>query len=598
MRVVHHDTVYKSMEVACCAAKACARVIILLLLFLKREGYRGVEYSKSMQEKWESVLQSLQPLLRACEDGDTSLRWIMMDALPGLVRECGEVARADVPQPFVMRLYELLFVVRLLKAEVVQSLGVYSNLMQKCSSQSMEVLQQLDAAASGVAKCLASLLDIPKTDSKRPILCLMKESYGLSLQQCALVALLAVTDQTRVPILAKYVSDRAQTIQVDKVTALNLIGMNSYEFESFSDDETSIVKDGMLIVTTANSMRYSSANLTLKPEFCYLVNGSPLTPNQKDKLKHAIFWSQIRPYLQVKLSSESAQDIAQQQQQRQQPQREHHQPSTSSPTPPIKALGSDCPQHVHLQRPAVQVDASTFSASSEQPPGFKSDDVLSPSSPSCADAGLPPYRDDADFMEDKFEHVSLIMRLANQRIEDDLNKSSNKGPKSYFDHFQSGGGSSASVTKTLENELHALNIRIQMRLKLMKDQGMKMPQLERVKEQLGLSDFEERVLLYLAGKAIASVKFAQVRSQLVGPSLTRQAAAGSVYVGELLDSFSANFREGIENRKCFGKSGRLVKNGFLVVNSSAQSAYSKELRNCEVCMPDTHNFLLFFLFSL
>jgi hypothetical protein len=201
-------------------------------------------------------------------------------------------------------------------------------------------------------------------------------------------------------------------------------------------------------------------------------------------------------------------------------------------------------------------------------------------------------------MEDKFEHVSLIMRLANQRIEDDLNKSSSKGPKTYFDHFQSGGGSSASVTKTLENELHALNIRIQMRLKLMKDQGMNMPQLERVKEQLGLSDFEERVLLYLAGKAIASVKFAQVRSQLVGPSLTRQAAAGSVYVGELLDSFSANFREGIENRKCFGKSGRLVKNGFLVVNSSAQSAYSKELRNCEVCMPDTHNFLLFFLFSL
>jgi hypothetical protein len=186
-------------------------------------------------------------------------------------------------------------------------------------------------------------------------------------------------------------------------------------------------------------------------------------------------------------------------------------------------------------------------------------------------------------MEDKFEQVSLIMRLANQRIEDDLKESSSKGQKTYFNPFQSGGSSSASVTKTLQNELHALNIRIQMRLQLMRDRGAKLPQLERVKEQLGLNEFEERIILYLAGKAIASVKFASARSQMVGPTTMRvNAASNAVLVGELLDSFSANFREGIDNRKCFGKSGRLVKNGFLVVNSSAQSAYSKELRNCEV----------------
>jgi hypothetical protein len=195
-------------------------------------------------------------------------------------------------------------------------------------------------------------------------------------------------------------------------------------------------------------------------------------------------------------------------------------------------------------------------------------------------------------MEDKFEYVALVMSLANQRIEDDLGKASSKAQSFHFQGFPGGGGSSASVTKTLQNELHALDVRIQMRLKLMKDQGMKLPQLERVKEQLGLSEFEERVLLYLAGRAIASVKFSQARSQTVGASMGRAPMGGAVFVGELLDSFSANFREGIENRKCFGKSGRLVKNGFLVVNSSAQSAYSKELRHCEVCMPNSNHYHL------
>lgn len=354
-----------------------------------------------MQEHWQSVLPSLQPLLRPCEDGDTNLRWVLINTLPALVHECSEVVSAEAPQPFVMRLYELMFVVRLMKAEAKKSLGDTRNLMQKCPSQSVDVLLELDAAAAAVAKSLASLLDIPKTEPKRPVLCLMKECYGLSLQQCALVALLAVGAESRVPMLVRYLSAlHSQSLQVDRLVALDMTGMNAREFENFSNDETSIVKDGMLIVNTTRM--HSTSNLTLKPEFCLLVNGCPLTAAQKDKLKHTIFWSQIRPYLQLKSSSESAQDIANRQQQRQQQHHEHHQPSASSPTPPINrgAPGSNYPdprrsspslaQELVPQAPPQQhASAREVSSSSVQIP--ESDDLLSPSSPSCSDAGLPPY---------------------------------------------------------------------------------------------------------------------------------------------------------------------------------------------------------------
>jgi hypothetical protein len=128
-----------------------------------------------MQDKWEPVLRSLQPLLRACGDGDPSMRWIIMDVLPTLVHECIEIAEANDPQPFLMRLYELMFVLCLIKADAIASLGNDTNVLQSRCPKTMEVLQELDAATSAATNTLASLLDIPKSEPKRPILCVMKD---------------------------------------------------------------------------------------------------------------------------------------------------------------------------------------------------------------------------------------------------------------------------------------------------------------------------------------------------------------------------------------------------------------------------------------
>jgi hypothetical protein len=70
------------------------------------------------------------------------------------------------------------------------------------------------------------------------------------------------------------------------------------------------------------------------------------------------------------------------------------------------------------------------------------------------------------------------------------------------------------------------------------------------------------VIVYLAGKSIAAVKFD-------GGAASRYSSYGSgeIKVGTLLNLFSTTFGESIENRKRFGKNGPLVKNGFIIIHS-------------------------------
>jgi hypothetical protein len=529
-----------------------------------------------MQDQWRTVEQVLRPLLRDCVDGDTSIRWILLGALKDSMRECS-AASTETSQLYLMRVYELLFVLRVLRLRVLSSLKEIRSVLEKRSVQDMQVLTELEAAELAVDSSVFFLLDLPKHSSNRPALSVLKQIYDLSQRECALIALMAVSNETRVSLLAHHASDRySQSFQVDKVMALDMVGMNGREFDRFCSDETSIVKDGMVIVN--NSMRGGlNGVLSLKPEFCKLLVGLSLSSTEKDKLRHAIFFPQFRSLHRGNMNFEvadtrelSSSEVAEKRQQ----------PDALQP-PQNKRVNFEGQVHQPAAAAVVhsQLGGNTAHVPAIQDSALKLEDaLLSPTS--SDDAGFSPYIDDAEFMEDKFEQVALIMRIANQRLEDDINKSSDKGVQHRFGGYPfSSGGSSASFTKTAQNELHALSVRIQLRLQLMKDRGLRLPQLERVKEQLGLNDFEERVLLYLAGKAIASVKFAQFPKQTPGSARSQP---GSVFVGELLELFSANFREGIENRKSFGKSGRLVKNGFIVVNSSAFSAYSKELRNCEV----------------
>jgi hypothetical protein len=483
-----------------------------------------------------------------------------------------------------MRSYELLFVLRVLKHRIFSEIRT---VLEKRSSRDMQVLTELDAAVAAVEQSISWLLEMPKHNSKRPALCFLKEIYDLSSRECALIAFMAVCNETRVSLLAHYASDRySQSLQVDKLMALDMTGMNGREFDRFCSDEASIIKDGMVVVN--NSMRGSGV-LGLKPEFCKLLSGLSLSSIEKDKLRHAIFFPHFRSLLRGNLNFDSADAGSEVMEQKQQLDAVPAICDVHFPTQQRQETKAVVEVHEHVA--SVVDNATPTHSNPDSAPN--SDDVMSPTSPSCSDAGFLPYIDDAEFMEDKFQQVALIMRIANHRLEDDINKSSDKGVQNrYFGpHFQS-GGSSASFTKTAQNELHALNIRIQLRLQLMMERNMRLPQLERVKEQLGLNDFEERVLLYLAGKAIASVKFAQIPKQSQLSMSSSRSQASSVLVGDLLDFFSANFREGIENRKSFGKSGRLVKNGFIVVNSSAFSAYSKELRNCEVVFSSETSFIV------
>jgi hypothetical protein len=131
----------------------------------------------------------------------------------------------------------------------------------------------------------------------------------------------------------------------------------------------------------------------------------------------------------------------------------------------------------------------------------------------------------------------------------------------------------------MQQKLHRLNVRIASRLQAMADHGQQQPQLVRTKELLQLTEFEEQVLqlfvtnhsscahphkviVYLAGKSIAAVKFESGAISRYGGF-----GSGEIKVGTLLNLFSPTFGESIENRKRFGKNGPLVKNGFIIIHS-------------------------------
>ena len=69
-----------------------------------------------------------------------------------------------------------------------------------------------------------------------------------------------------------------------------------------------------------NSVRTASNDiLSLKPEFCKLLVGLPLTSAEKDKLRHAVFFPQFRFLLRGNLNSKSAHSGSEVVEQRQQP---------------------------------------------------------------------------------------------------------------------------------------------------------------------------------------------------------------------------------------------------------------------------------------
>ena len=96
-------------------------------------------------------------------------------------------------------------------------------------------------------------------------------------------------------------------------------------------------------------------------------------------------------------------------------------------------------------------------------------------------------------------------------------------------------------------------------IQLTRSSGSWIPRLERMIQSRKLCDLEKNVLITLIGSVIQPNKFSTYDSGI---------NIHSTQVGDLLRSFCSGLEEQIQSRRYFYKSGSLVREGMVLVNSS------------------------------
>jgi SpoVK/Ycf46/Vps4 family AAA+-type ATPase len=158
---------------------------------------------------------------------------------------------------------------------------------------------------------------------------------------------------------------------------------------------------------------------------------------------------------------------------------------------------------------------------------------------------LEPYTSDLDYLEDHFRYISARLRRVRKDNDDD-------------DFRLSSERSKTSVLKELRAKERASLRNCGARLALTRRAGDWLPRLERLVATRGLVEFEKWVLLTLVGVHISDEvkKAAEIRSY------------SSIDVGDLLTLWTDGLEEQVARRKHFYKSGTLLKEGLIRIEST------------------------------
>ncbi len=222
------------------------------------------------------VSAALLPLLRDAKDGDLGFRWSLARILQPLADELASGSHS--PHVEVLRLFEIQFGLRLALSRFHDGLA-----FRKQTEGDMQFVEEVACADAAITHATRGLLNLPSVTRRRSALCLIKSAYGLSFLECSAVALLAVVSASHVPWLRQLYSGRDG---VEKKSVLEIANMSLYEFDALFCEERSIVKDGMVSVEGDYSVFVTQA-----PAFIKVLYGVSLTGEEKDGLRHTVFYT-------------------------------------------------------------------------------------------------------------------------------------------------------------------------------------------------------------------------------------------------------------------------------------------------------------------
>jgi SpoVK/Ycf46/Vps4 family AAA+-type ATPase len=157
-----------------------------------------------------------------------------------------------------------------------------------------------------------------------------------------------------------------------------------------------------------------------------------------------------------------------------------------------------------------------------------------------------PYHSELAHMQDELERLLLRIRI-NRRIPDKLPNRTCK-----FEELNEADEQWQKIRTGLEERERSYKTRIAGRLRLTREAGL-VPRFEQLAEARGFEDFERDVVLLLVGANVHSFY-----RDLLGSSPT---------IEEILESIGGNLEERILSRRYFYKSGRLVIDGIINVDS-------------------------------
>jgi hypothetical protein len=180
------------------------------------------------------------------------------------------------------------------------------------------------------------------------------------------------------------------------------------------------------------------------------------------------------------------------------------------------------------------------------------------------DGKLAPYTNDLDYLQDHFDVVSSRIEVFVSRIEQS-NKSNlrleNKNPEQALKEYEA---------KERQSYRKAMK-----RTELTKAEGKFVPRLETLAEQKGLTDAEKWILLSLIGGVISPT--IRNTASKYGSS---QAETVAFTVGKLLSIHFQSLKDQIEHRRCFYRTGKLVKQNIIRVAEKGVGVM--DLMDCEV----------------
>jgi hypothetical protein len=237
-------------------------------------------------DAWCKVSAALCPLLRDGEDGDLGFRWTLARTLRPLVDECGRGLSS--PHAEVLLLFEIQFGLRIYLSRFNESVSF----LQKQSVNDMKIVDEVACADAAISEATRSLLSLPNTVRRRSALCLIKALYNLTLLEASAIALLAVVSTSHISGLRSLYSGRDG---VEKKALLESVNMSLHEFDCLFREDRNIVKDGMVSVEGDYGVFVTQAAAFIK-----VLHGAPLTSEEKDSLRHTVFYTaQFRCDLQA-----------------------------------------------------------------------------------------------------------------------------------------------------------------------------------------------------------------------------------------------------------------------------------------------------------